>query len=118
MTSWNVKSPGLNMPLRATSIMPLDVTTPTMIPAEATSRIVRMVAALEPIAELRKLTASLVTPTKRPETARIPRITTITVYISLIGCRIWEQNYTIFSVVAGFSRIVNNNLILCGGGGT
>ena len=64
MTSWNVNSPGLNMPLRATSIMPLDVTTPTIMPTEAT---------------VRMLTASFVTPTKRPEMARIPRITTITV---------------------------------------
>ena len=79
MISWNVNSPGLNMPLRATSIMPLEVTTPTIMPTEATVRMTRIEAALEPMAELRKLTASFVTPTKRPEMARIPRITTITV---------------------------------------
>ena len=67
------------MPLRATSIMPLEVRTPMMMPTEATARIVRMGAAFEPMAELRKFTASFVTPTKRPETARMPRITTITV---------------------------------------
>ena len=67
------------MPLRATSIMPLDVTTPMTIPTDATSRMVRIEAALEPSAELRKLTASLVTPTKRPETARMPRMPTMTV---------------------------------------
>ena len=72
------------MPLRATSIMPLDVTTPMMMPTDATVRIIFIEAALEPIAELRKLTASFVTPTKRPETARIPRMPTITVYISLM----------------------------------
>ncbi len=67
------------MPFRATSIMPLDVTTPMMMPTEATERIVRIEAAFDPMAELRKFTASLVTPTKRPETARMPRMTTITV---------------------------------------
>ncbi len=71
--------PGLNMPLRATSIMPLDVMTPTMMPTEATSRMVRIEAALEPRAELRKLTASFVTPTKRPVIARTARMPIMTV---------------------------------------
>ena len=74
-----MKSPGLNMPLRATSIMPLDVTTPSRMPTDATPRMVFMGAALEPMADVRKFTASLVTPTKRPETARMPRMTTMTV---------------------------------------
>ena len=67
------------MPLRATSIMPLEVRTPMMMPREATVRIVFIEAAFDPMAELRKLTASFVTPTKRPETARIPRMTMMTV---------------------------------------
>ena len=67
------------MPFRATSIIPLDVTTPTMMPIEATVRMVRMEATLEPMAEFRKLTASFVTPTKRPDTASRPRMTTMTV---------------------------------------
>ena len=67
------------MPLRATSIMPLDVTTPMMMPTEATVRMTFIEAALEPMAELRKLTASFVTPTKRPEIARMPRMPTMTV---------------------------------------
>ena len=67
------------MPLRATSIMPLDVTTPITMPTEATSMMTFSEAALEPMAELRKLTASFVTPTKRPDTARMPRMTMITV---------------------------------------
>jgi hypothetical protein len=50
-----------------------------MMPTDATVRIIFIEAALEPIAELRKLTASFVTPTKRPETARIPRMPTMTV---------------------------------------
>ena len=79
MTSWKVKSPGLNMPLRATSIMPLEVTTPMRIPTEATERMTFMEATLEPIAEFRKLTASFVTPTKRPEMARTPRMPMMTV---------------------------------------
>ena len=67
------------MPLRATSIIPLDVTTPMMMPTEATVRMTFIEAALEPMAELRKLTASFVTPTKRPEIARMPRMPTMTV---------------------------------------
>ena len=67
------------MPLRATSIMPLDVMTPMMMPTEATVRMTFIEAALEPMAELRKLTASFVTPTKRPEIARMPRMPTMTV---------------------------------------
>ena len=67
------------MPLRATSIMPLEVATPIRMPTEATTRITLSEAALEPSAELRKFTASFVTPTKSPETARMPRITTMTV---------------------------------------
>jgi hypothetical protein len=50
-----------------------------MIPTEATVRIVFIEAAREPMAEFRKFTASFVTPTKRPETAKMPRITTMTV---------------------------------------
>ena len=79
ITSWNVKSEGSNIPLRATSIIPLDVTAPMMIPIEAIIRITFLGAAFEPIAELRKLTASLVTPTNRPATARMPRTITINV---------------------------------------
>ena len=67
------------MPLRATSIIPLEVMTPMRMPAVATSRMTRIEAALEPMAELRKFTASLVTPTKRPDMARIPRMPTMTV---------------------------------------
>ena len=40
-------------------------------------RIVRREAAFEPMAELRKFTASFVTPTKRPETARNARMAMI-----------------------------------------
>ena len=79
ITSWNEKSEGSNIPLRATSIIPLEVRAPMMIPIEAMSIITFLGAAFEPIAELRKLTASLVTPTKRPATARMPRTITINV---------------------------------------
>lgn len=58
------------MPLRATSIIPLDVTAPTMIPTDATAMMTLTGAALEPMAELRKLAASFITPIKRPVTAR------------------------------------------------
>ena len=64
---------GLNMPLRATSIMPLDVTTPMMMPTDATVRIIFIEAALEPIAELEKIDCVVRDADERPETARIPQ---------------------------------------------
>ena len=51
ITSENVNSAGLNTPDRATSIMPLEVRAPIMIPTEATSIITQYGAALEPRAE-------------------------------------------------------------------
>ena len=74
MTSRKVKFDGSNIPLRATSIIPLDVTAPTMIPSETTVIIMRIGAAFDAMAELRKLAASFITPIKSPATA----ITTIT----------------------------------------
>ena len=79
ITSWKVNSDGSNIPLRATSIMPLEVTAPMMIPIEATNKMTFLGAAFDPIAELRKLTASFVTPTNKPATARTPRTITINV---------------------------------------
>lgn len=63
MTLSKVKKAGLNMPFRATSIMPLENEAPNSIPRLATISIVLKEAALEPMAELRKFTASLLTPT-------------------------------------------------------
>ena len=73
--NWNI--PGWKIPFRATSIIPLEVSTPTMIPNVATHIMVRREAALEPMAEFRKFTASFDTPTTRSETASIARIITI-----------------------------------------
>ena len=57
------------MPWRAISIMPLLIAAPRNTPMEAT-RIMRLKeAALVPMAELRKFTASLLTPTDRSKTA-------------------------------------------------
>lgn len=63
ITLSKVKKAGLNMPFRATSIMPLENEAPNRIPRLATISIVLKEAALEPMAELRKFTASLLTPT-------------------------------------------------------
>ena len=57
------------------SIMPLLMAAPQNTPTEATMIIVRNVAARLPMAELRKLTASLLTPTERSNTARMKRKT-------------------------------------------
>jgi hypothetical protein len=49
--------------------MPLEKVEPTITPSPAIARIILKGATLEPIAELRKLAASLVTPTMRSEIA-------------------------------------------------
>jgi len=64
------------MPFRATSIMPLEKVAPTTIPRAAIIIITRSGATFEPIAEFRKLTASLLTPTTRSEIASANRTTT------------------------------------------
>ena len=63
---------------------PVDVTAPTMIPTDAAAMITRTGAALEPMAELRKLAASFITPMKRPVTARSAMAANINVYIGSI----------------------------------
>ena len=60
---------GTKIPLRATSIIPLEKTAPIKIPKLATIIIVRIEMALEPIAEFKKLIASLLTPTTISATA-------------------------------------------------
>lgn len=72
MSSENSNIPGLKIDFRATSIIPPLIITPTMTPTPAIIMIVLNDAALAPIAELRKLIASLATPTTRPITAVIP----------------------------------------------
>ena len=66
------------MPWRATSIMPALITAPISTPAEATTSTVRKRATLAPIADCRKFTASLLTPTNKSKTASISRKATIT----------------------------------------
>ena len=73
MISSNINSPGLKMPLRATSIMPLEKTAPTATPILATIMMVLNEIALEPMAEFKKFTASLLTPTIKSATANRAR---------------------------------------------
>ena len=80
----NENIPGWNTPFLATSIIPFDVSTPIIIPTAATVRITFLLATFEPRAELRKLTASLLTPTTRSRIASTAKMTTITVKIGLI----------------------------------
>jgi hypothetical protein len=70
MISSKKKSSGLKIPFLATSMRPEENTAPTKTPKPATTRIVRIGTALEPIAEFRKFTASLLTPTTRSAIAR------------------------------------------------
>ncbi len=64
------------MPWRAISIMPLLIAAPINTPIEATMIMRLKEAAFVPIAELRKFTASLLTPTDRSNTASRNRNTT------------------------------------------
>ena len=75
--SLNINSPGLKIPFLATSIIPLENTAPTAIPILATIIIVLNEIALEPIAEFKKLTASLLTPTTKSAIAKTARATII-----------------------------------------
>src|SRR5690606_12305994 len=69
--SSNEKNSGLKITFRAISIIPLEKADPINTPKEATMKMVLRDATLEPIAELRNLTASLLTPTTRSAAARI-----------------------------------------------
>ncbi len=82
------------MPWRAMSIMPLLVHAPTNTPAAATNIMRRNDAAREPTAEVRKLTASLLTPTERSKVANKKRKMTIPGKIMSIRLR---MNYTIIT---------------------
>jgi len=65
------------MPFLATSIIPLEKVVPTRIPKAAIAIMTLKGAALEPIAEFRKFTASLLTPTTRSDIASANNIITI-----------------------------------------
>ena len=65
------------MPCRATSIMPLLRAAPANTPIAATVTTVLYLATLAPMAEFRKFTASLLTPTTRSNTASTIRNITI-----------------------------------------
>jgi len=73
MISLNMNSPGLKIPFLATSIIPLEKMAPTATPILATIIIVLKEIAFDPIAEFKKLTASLLTPTTKSAIAKIAR---------------------------------------------
>ena len=70
---WKLNMAGLKMPLRATSIIPLEVTAPTKTPKLAIINMFLVLITLEPIAEFKKLTASLLTPTIKSTIASTAR---------------------------------------------
>jgi hypothetical protein len=72
----------LKIPFRATSIIPLEKVAPTNIPRLATDIMVFLEATRDPMEELRKFTASLLTPTTKSEMARTNKRMTITRYRS------------------------------------
>lgn len=78
ITSWNVNREGSNMSCRATPIIPLEKDAPSTTPTDAMVTTTLRLAARHPTAEFKKLQASLLTPTIRPDTestASMPKIT-------------------------------------------
>ena len=76
MISSKLKAPGLKIPLRATSIIPFENKAPKAIPKLAKIIMFLKEIAFEPMAELRKFTASLLTPTiKSPIANRLNKTT-------------------------------------------
>ena len=69
--------------------MPLEVSVPIRMPAAAIQRITRRGATFEPMAELRKLMASLATPTTMPRMAKTAMMTTIAMKRGDMGNRIF-----------------------------
>ena len=84
MMSWNINMLGLKIPLRATSIIPLDVIAPMNTPKLAIIIIFLTDIAFEPIAEFKKFTASLLTPTTKSTIANTAKATNIKIYGSPI----------------------------------
>ena len=76
MISEKINISGLKIPFLATSIIPLEDIAPKATPKLAIIINVLKETTLEPIAEFRKLTASLLTPTIKSAIARIPSIIT------------------------------------------
>ena len=76
MTSAKVNIEGSIIPFLATSIIPDENVAPIAIPRLATIIIVFIENALDPIDELRKLIASLLTPTIKSVTANANNATT------------------------------------------
>ena len=75
MISLKVNICGLKTPERAISIIPEEKVAPNITPMLATNIVVLNEAMRHPRAELRKLTASLLTPTNRSKTASRPKKT-------------------------------------------
>jgi len=80
--SGKVNSSGWKIPFLATSIIPVENKVPNINPILATNIITQRGATLEPIAELRKFTASLLTPTINPMTAKTSKTITAIKYTS------------------------------------
>ena len=75
ITSLKLNIEGTKIPLRAISIIPLEKSAPHATAILETIMIVLNETALEPIAEFRKFTASLLTPTIKSEIAKANSIT-------------------------------------------
>ena len=74
---------GLKIPFLATSIIPLEKTDPTATPKLASIIMFLTEIALDPNAEFKKFTASLLTPTTKSPIARRPKAIIMIKYISI-----------------------------------
>ena len=77
ITSEKLNICGWKIPDLATSIMPDEKVAPNKTPKVATHIVVRKLAMRDPMAEFKKFTASLLTPTNRSKQARQAKKTSI-----------------------------------------
>jgi hypothetical protein len=82
--SAKTKELGTKTPLRAISIIPFEKVAPATMPKAVTPNIIHLEPALDPMAEFKKLAASLATPTIISQNATINNITTNIRYKSYV----------------------------------
>ena len=87
--------PGLKIPLRATSIIPLEVIAPKNTPILAIIMMFLMAIAFEPMAEFKKFTASLLTPTTKSTVAKMAKAINIKIYGSPMFFFLFYYEFTV-----------------------
>jgi len=98
--------PGLKIPLRATSIIPLEVMAPKNTPILAIIMMFLIAIAFEPIAEFKKFTASLLTPTTKSTVAKIARQLTLKYMDLPCSCFYFYYEFTVTFVYECYRYVI------------